>query len=87
MAPSHSTRFQLANKYACLLNRYRMDFLYYRGMVKNLRDEALHALDLHREQRLKMMAHGYKLDRIDLHLGGPESSATVPSDEKMDVES
>jgi len=49
-----------------LLNCYRLDFVYYRGMAKHFRDEAEHSLRLFTGQHESMMKKGYPLPQIDL---------------------
>ena len=67
-----------------LLNRYRHDFVYFRGMAKQFRDEALQALMLHREQRDKMVSSGYKLGALDLSI--PNFPLEVRNNEKMELD-
>ncbi|KAE9391274.1 hypothetical protein BT96DRAFT_1001493 [Gymnopus androsaceus JB14] len=49
-----------------LLNCYRLDFIYCRGMAKHFHDEAKHSLQLFIGQHKSMMKKGYPLPQIDL---------------------
>ena len=70
-----------------LLNRYRLDYVYYRGMAKTFYEEAIHSSRLYVHQHGAMEKKGYKLPAMDLHqLPRQADELSLPPGEAMDTD-
>ncbi len=63
-----------------LLNRYRMDYIYGRGMASHFAQEAQLALRQHKAQRRRMVAQGFEVPLLDDGSSDAETGDMKPMD-------